>query len=367
MGIAELMGIGAGLQSAGQSIQRRQQEKELKRQQDQAFNNLLSQMQLQYGLEPVPADVALQTLTPELRREYDLGRRTTFTLPSGEVRQMYQPYSRTPEGMEASKRATARQANITALKQAGLSDAEAAALADAPPQAIYSALLERKFPRDTPTYDSARGAVVNPRTGEVQALEGLPDRPSTENPWQYDPNRGALVNTRTGEVKVPEGLPARTSTTPVRTTEGQRKASAFYTQAEDANRIIETVIAGGKRAPTFGENVAGRLGFGVGNYLTSDDNRRMMAAAMRLADSWLRFTSGAAVPEPEVRRNAMAFLPQPGDDDQTLADKANARRLILESLKQAMGQAGDVDTDEQARTADQFDADNPYARQRPPL
>lgn len=367
---ASLMGIGRGLEAFGASYAaRKQREDEVrlrKEAEDNAFNNLLSQMRLTYGLEESPADVALQTLTPELQREYAQGRRTEFVSPSGQRRSFYQPYSRTPEGMKAAEREMARTQTRTALVQAGLSEEEANALADAPPQAVYSALLNRKFP-DTqrPTYDPTRGAMIDPGTATARPIEGLPERePAPQQPqsW-YDSTRGAVVRDENGRITVttPEGLPDRTSTAAVKTTEGQRKAAALLTQAQDALRIIDEVAATGKKAPTFLESAGSRVGFGVGNYLTADDTRRMLSAAVRLADAWLRFTSGAAVPETEVRRYAQGFMPQPGDDEQTLADKANARRLIIDALKKGVGQPGDVDTDEQLMLS----PDNPYGR--PPL
>lgn len=125
-----------------------------------------------------------------------------------------------------------------------------------------------------------------------------------------------------------------------KTTEGERKASAFLTQAEAAAKIIDEVIAGGKRVPSITERVsAGVLGGAVSPFVSSKEQERINAAGLRLADSWLRFTSGAAVPESEVRRYAMAFMPQPGEDEQTLVDKAEARQYIIESLRQAAGRA----------------------------
>jgi hypothetical protein len=126
----------------------------------------------------------------------------------------------------------------------------------------------------------------------------------------------------------------------VKTTEGERKASAFLTQAEQASKIIDEVVAGGKTVPTMMERAGSALlGGAVTPYVSSKAYERMDRAGLRLADAWLRFTSGAAVPEAEVRRQAMAFMPQPGEDEQTLRDKAEARQLIIESLRQAAGRA----------------------------
>jgi len=150
-------------------------------------------------------------------------------------------------------------------------------------------------------------------------------------------------------------------------TEGQRKASAFLRQAEAANQAIESVAGvttdpktggvgqAGKRTPTLFERATTAVGLGgASNYLKSDEYRRMESAALRLSDAWLRYTSGAAVPEPEVKRFAQGFLPAPGDDEQTLRDKAEARRLIIVSLREGVGKPGDVDTQAELSIVNQF-------------
>jgi hypothetical protein len=124
-----------------------------------------------------------------------------------------------------------------------------------------------------------------------------------------------------------------------RSTEGERKASAFLTQAEAASKIIEDIISGGKTVPTLIERTASRFSPSATPYVSSKEYERMDRASLRLADAWLRFTSGAAVPETEVRRAAMAFMPQPGEGEQTLRDKQEARQLIIQSLQQAAGRA----------------------------
>lgn len=180
---------------------------------------------------------------------------------------------------------------------------------------------------------------------------------------RYVDARGGFINDRTGKFTPVDGLPERPGQGAQRPmTEGQRKAQAFLTQAEAANQLIEElagvqvdpktggIASAGRTAPTFLEGLTNRVsGAGASNYVKSEDYRRMMGAALRLSDAWLRYTSGAAVPEPEVRRFAEGFIPAPGDDPQTLRDKAEARRLILRSLRQGVGQPGDVDTDVEAR------------------
>lgn len=120
-------------------------------------------------------------------------------------------------------------------------------------------------------------------------------------------------------------------------TEFQRKSQAFLMMAEGANNVLDEMEASGKKVPTLMEKAGAAVGRGAGNYLTSDEYRRMKSAGLSLSDAWLRFTSGAAVPETEVQRFALSFLAEPGDDDQVLADKKARRQRIIDALRNAGG------------------------------
>jgi len=49
------------------------------------------------------------------------------------------------------------------------------------------------------------------------------------------------------------------------------------------------------------------------------------------------------VPEQEVERFAQTFIPQPGDDDGTLLQKAKARETIIRALRAGAGRAAPND------------------------
>lgn len=128
-------------------------------------------------------------------------------------------------------------------------------------------------------------------------------------------------------------------------TEGERRTGAMLAVAEpglaNLERILTTTGPDGKpvrkRAPSLTDRGLSAVGMGVGNVLTGDEYRQMQQAAMQLADMWLRFTSGAAVTENEVERFATTFTPLPGDDDQTLAQKEEARRTMIGALRTGAG------------------------------
>lgn len=153
---------------------------------------------------------------------------------------------------------------------------------------------------------------VNPRTGERRRIEGM--RP---------PER------MVGGASIRATLP----------TEGERKASAFYTSGKQGYDTLERVLSQGKGVPSWTDRQVARIGMGGGNMMTGDEYRQMRQAALQLSDAWLRYTSGAAVPEQEVERFAQAFIPEPGDDEQTLRQKSEARQTIILALRRASGRA----------------------------
>ena len=120
-------------------------------------------------------------------------------------------------------------------------------------------------------------------------------------------------------------------------TEGERKAAAFYRSGKQGYDTLEALLVKGKGVPGFMAQQAARLGRGTGNLLTNEEVRQMRQAALQLSDAWLRYTSGAAVPETEVERFAESFIPRAGDDTTTLKQKKDARAVIIDALKQGAG------------------------------
>lgn len=146
------------------------------------------------------------------------------------------------------------------------------------------------------------------------------------------------------------GITARAAVQPPRAalpTEGERKAAALYSVAQQGAETLEKLLvqtgADGKPsmrgAPSWMERAKQKVGMDVGNVVTSDQQRQVTQAGLQLSDMWLRYTSGAAVPESEVFRFAQTFTPLPGDDPTTLKQKMEARGRILSALKGAAGRA----------------------------
>lgn len=141
-----------------------------------------------------------------------------------------------------------------------------------------------------------------------------------------------LQNQQGGALRPPP--PAATARASIPTGE-ERKGAALLAQAEEAYGALQQYQPSLKaqqasRVPIFGNTLAGRL---------DPEAQAAQQAGFQFADAYLRFVSGAAVPETEVRRYTMTFLPQPGDSPETVERKKSAQLTILKSLRIGAGRA----------------------------
>lgn len=116
-------------------------------------------------------------------------------------------------------------------------------------------------------------------------------------------------------------------------TEGERKAAALLSQANDAFTAIRGYAPSIRaqqlaRVPVVGNMMAGHA---------DPEGQAANQAGFQFSEAYLRYVSGAAVPETEVRRYMMTFLPQPGDSPQTVERKKSAQLTILNSLRIGAG------------------------------
>lgn len=127
-------------------------------------------------------------------------------------------------------------------------------------------------------------------------------------------------------------------------TEGQSKDIGFYARGSAANRDLAPLE---KSLTELGGAVAGKAGL-AGNYAKNPAYRRAERAGREFLAVILRKDTGAAVTPDEMNTYAPMYLPQPGDDAQTLADKKEARSRALQAIKLGLGTATnlakDVDT-----------------------
>jgi hypothetical protein len=122
-------------------------------------------------------------------------------------------------------------------------------------------------------------------------------------------------------------------------TEGQKLAAGFASRMEAANQILEQLEPAGG-LPTELTSMAAGIPF-FGGYaqrkaMTSEQQRYKQAA-----DNWIRANlrkeSGAAIPPEEMELEYETYFPMPGDGPDVIAQKADARRITTDAMKQNAG------------------------------
>ncbi len=143
----------------------------------------------------------------------------------------------------------------------------------------------------------------------------------------------------------PDGTPKQ-GVAAGKATEGELKASGFAKRAVNAEQSYSKVNDIGPRS-LIGEvmfntfpNALNSLPASVGNSLdrqSADQAQREFIAAV------LRYDSGAAIPDPEFISAAKIYFPAPGDGADVIKQKAQARRVAIDGLRDASGvMAGDI-------------------------
>lgn len=77
----------------------------------------------------------------------------------------------------------------------------------------------------------------------------------------------------------------------------------------------------------------------VGNWIKTPEGRRLHNVGQAWAISVLRQDSGGAITESEMEQYFDTYLPKPGDDEQTLAQKRENRRVIESAMEGLAGPA----------------------------
>ena len=121
--------------------------------------------------------------------------------------------------------------------------------------------------------------------------------------------------------------------------ESERKAAAFLIRALGSNSSYEKQKVGprsyvGQKLAETAPDFLNTLPAGIGNSpqrQVADTNQDEFIAAS------LRQDSGAAIPEQEMERQRRIYFPMPGDSEETIKAKREARIRAIEGLKQSAG------------------------------
>jgi hypothetical protein len=131
------------------------------------------------------------------------------------------------------------------------------------------------------------------------------------------------------------GAPAPSSTQ--KPTAENLKAAGFVPRLEDANKIMsDPKVAAASQSLT--DRALDYVPV-IGRFFQSEDFKRLSDAEKDMVTAVLRDESGATIQDSEFVRDADKYFPRRGDTPQILADKANRRRIQIESMKLKAGPA----------------------------
>jgi len=116
-------------------------------------------------------------------------------------------------------------------------------------------------------------------------------------------------------------------------TEGQMGAAGFATRMEAAEDIFSKIPSA--QVPRFG--MSGQSS--IMSYFRSPEGQMAKQAADDWIRSKLRKESGAVIGEEEMEAEYKTYFPMPGDSDQVVAQKAQARQRATDAMKRNAGSA----------------------------
>jgi hypothetical protein len=138
-------------------------------------------------------------------------------------------------------------------------------------------------------------------------------------------------------------------------TEGQSKDYNYYERGNAANGELAvngaalTSAATGNRSAWRGatDSFIRGLPGGVGdsslaNFLVSDERQKADQSGREYVNAILRKDSGAALTKPEIEQYGKTYLPQPGDSQAVLDQKANARTRSLQGIRGGLGNVANI-------------------------
>lgn len=120
-------------------------------------------------------------------------------------------------------------------------------------------------------------------------------------------------------------------------TESQAKATAFQSQMIGAENNLKALESAGFDPTSLKTQAALKVAGGTLNPLASPEAQQYKQAQEQWAESYLRFKTGAAATESEVKRNIETFFPKFGDRPEIIAQKAAARAQAEKDIGFAAG------------------------------
>jgi hypothetical protein len=214
-------------------------------------------------------------------------------------------------------------------------------------QQLAMSILSQRIKRDDPLDQESKRLDIETKKknlgkADSPTVQRIKQPDGSEVAVQWDQQKGAWV-----PLEAPQG--GNPVKAPAKLTEQQSKDVGFYNRG---SKIVDRL----DQQDTALKDTFSALGGNVSNYLKSDAYRQAEQTGRELLAVILRKDTGAAVTDKEMELYGSIYLPKPGDDDATVAQKRASRRTAIEGLKMGLGPAEIL-----------FNSANPPAPPSPPV
>lgn len=172
-------------------------------------------------------------------------------------------------------------------------------------------------------YDAPDQGGFRPATAEEKTQYGV----APDAPLVFDPT-GKPSILSAGGVTVNTGDQMKLS-------ESQSKDLGYYGRGKAADQALAPLE---KSLTDLGGAAAAQAPM-LGNYLKSPEYKQAEQAGREFIAAILRKDSGATITPDEMANYGAIFLPQPGDDDKTLANKRASRARAMQVMRLGLGNA----------------------------
>jgi hypothetical protein len=161
--------------------------------------------------------------------------------------------------------------------------------------------------------------------GKLNAFANVFDAPKEQGPRNIDPLSPEGIKARKDLARYEASIKPEASEKPL--TEGERKAAVLLEIAEPSAAALDDFDA-----PNRLEQYAGQRGV---NEAVNAHAQVLNMHSLAVADAYIRLTSGANAPEPEVKRAMQMIVPRSGDSKALLQQKREMRQRMVRALRRA--------------------------------
>lgn len=170
-------------------------------------------------------------------------------------------------------------------------------------------------------------------SGPVQRTEDLTTqfRPATPDEAKQYGAAAGQVDTRTNRFYASESKDT--------VTEGERKASGYYDRMVAAEQTMQGLAGEGTDRIGLGEQVLMGVPFMPEGMALGAQSEQLLQAQRDWVRAKLRLESGAVIGAEEMADEIKTYFPQPGESEQVVRQKAQARQQAMEQVKTVGGRA----------------------------